>query len=96
MSKLKTLNLGSNEFNASVMTFLNNLSSLRNLDLSNNPLSGLFPAQGTGYDYSLPRTSFLILIYCFYKAIKIFVNVDLKITYIINNICFFFSCDRIS
>ncbi|XP_023751695.1 receptor-like protein 15 isoform X1 [Lactuca sativa] len=46
LSKLKTLNLGSNEFNASVMTFLNNLSSLRNLDLSNNPLSGLFPAQG--------------------------------------------------
>ncbi|KAI3512548.1 hypothetical protein L1887_19864 [Cichorium endivia] len=49
LSKLKTLNLGSNEFDESVMTFINNLSSLRNLDVSNNPLSGPFPAQGLAH-----------------------------------------------
>ncbi|KAI3752569.1 hypothetical protein L2E82_24603 [Cichorium intybus] len=43
--KLKTLNLGWNEFNESVITSLNSLPSLTNLDLSYNPMSGPFPAQ---------------------------------------------------
>ncbi|CAH1446372.1 unnamed protein product [Lactuca virosa] len=43
--KLKTLNLGSNKFNESIVTFLNTLSSITSLDISNNPMSGPFPAQ---------------------------------------------------
>ncbi|KAI3737542.1 hypothetical protein L2E82_27548 [Cichorium intybus] len=43
--KLKTLKLGSNQFNESVLTSLNTFPSLTNLDLSHNPISGPFPAQ---------------------------------------------------
>ncbi|KAI3737559.1 hypothetical protein L2E82_27565 [Cichorium intybus] len=43
--KLKTLKLGSNQFNESVITSLKTLPSLTNLDLSWNPMSGPFPAQ---------------------------------------------------
>ncbi|KAL4559895.1 hypothetical protein LXL04_032041 [Taraxacum kok-saghyz] len=45
LRKLKTLNLGYNGFNESILTSLNTISSLTNLDLSGNPLSGPFPAQ---------------------------------------------------
>ncbi|CAH1442607.1 unnamed protein product [Lactuca virosa] len=45
LTKLKILNLGHNRFDESVITSLSILSSLTNLDLSNNPMSGPFPAQ---------------------------------------------------
>ncbi|KAL4559903.1 hypothetical protein LXL04_032049 [Taraxacum kok-saghyz] len=45
LKKLNTLNLGYNIFNKSVITSLSTLSSLANLDLSYNSLSGPFPAQ---------------------------------------------------
>ncbi|KAI3690140.1 hypothetical protein L2E82_48115 [Cichorium intybus] len=45
LRKLKTLNLRNNGFNESVITSLNTLSSLTNLDLSHNPMPGPFPAQ---------------------------------------------------
>ncbi|CAH1420026.1 unnamed protein product [Lactuca virosa] len=45
LKKLKSLNPGYNRFNESAATSLNTLSSLTNLDLSNNPLLGPFPAQ---------------------------------------------------
>ncbi|KAI3737554.1 hypothetical protein L2E82_27560 [Cichorium intybus] len=45
LRKLKTLNLGSNGFNESVITSLNRLPSLTNLDLSGNYFTGPFPAQ---------------------------------------------------
>ncbi|KAI3739896.1 hypothetical protein L2E82_30308 [Cichorium intybus] len=45
LTKLKTLNLGDNKFNESIITSLSTLSSLTNLDLSQNPMLGPFPAQ---------------------------------------------------
>ncbi|KAI3512690.1 hypothetical protein L1887_20008 [Cichorium endivia] len=45
LRKLKTLNLGSNGFNESVIISLNSLPSLTNLDLSGNYFTGPFPAQ---------------------------------------------------
>ncbi|CAI9267421.1 unnamed protein product [Lactuca saligna] len=45
LRKLKTLNLAYNRFNESVITSLSILSSLTNLDLSYNQMSGSFPAQ---------------------------------------------------
>ncbi|KAI3737556.1 hypothetical protein L2E82_27562 [Cichorium intybus] len=45
LRKLKTLNLGMNGFNESVITSLKTLTSLTNLDLSYNQFTGPFPAQ---------------------------------------------------
>ncbi|KAI3512683.1 hypothetical protein L1887_20001 [Cichorium endivia] len=45
LKKLKTLNLANNGFNESVITSLNTLSSLTNLDLSGNYFTGSFSAQ---------------------------------------------------
>ncbi|KAI3738416.1 hypothetical protein L2E82_28447 [Cichorium intybus] len=45
LRRLKTLTLWSNGFNKSIIASLSALSSLTNLDLSSNPMSGLFPAQ---------------------------------------------------
>ncbi|KAL4559893.1 hypothetical protein LXL04_032039 [Taraxacum kok-saghyz] len=45
LRKLKTLNLGHNGFNESIITSLLTISSLTNVDLSGNPFSGPFPAQ---------------------------------------------------
>lgn len=53
LRKLKTLSLAYNGFNESVITSLSILSSLTNLDLSYNQMSGSFPAQGTCYDLTI-------------------------------------------
>ncbi|KAL7616926.1 hypothetical protein Lser_V15G01259 [Lactuca serriola] len=45
LRKLKSLNLAGNWFNESIITSLSILSSLTNLDLSYNQMSGSFPAQ---------------------------------------------------
>nr|KAJ0224458.1 hypothetical protein LSAT_V11C100013840 [Lactuca sativa] len=45
LRKLKTLNLAHNRFNESIIRSLNTLSSLTSLDLSDNSMSGPFPAQ---------------------------------------------------
>ncbi|KAL7616490.1 hypothetical protein Lser_V15G01266 [Lactuca serriola] len=45
LTKLKILNLGNNRFDESIITSLSILSSLTNLDLSYNQMSGSFPAQ---------------------------------------------------
>ena len=50
--KLKTLKLKDNKINESLITSLSDLPLLKTLDLSNNLLSGSFPAQGTFFDLS--------------------------------------------
>ncbi|CAH1420185.1 unnamed protein product [Lactuca virosa] len=45
LRKLKILNLRFSGFNENIITSLNTLSSLTSLDLSENPMSGPFPAQ---------------------------------------------------
>ncbi|KAL7616492.1 hypothetical protein Lser_V15G01264 [Lactuca serriola] len=63
LRKLKTLSLAYNGFNESVITSLSILSSLTNLDLSYNQMSGSFPAQvlllrGNYFNGTIPMEAF--------------------------------------
>ena len=47
LKRLETLDLSRNSFDQSIMEFLGGITSLKNLILSDNDISGLFPSKGT-------------------------------------------------